>query len=142
MMELKECMRIALLAGAAACLSSCNQQPTAKTQSEGEPVFEIPRQFWGEYTENLADCGQVNETRLRISWNEVRFYESVGKLQQIIRASDHSVFVQATHSGEGRQWTTAYQLELSPDGKMLTVRRPQSEDDVASESVRHRCPAD
>jgi hypothetical protein len=83
----------------------------AKAQSGAQ---EIPRQFWGEYNEELAACGTgSNESRLRISWDTIQFYESAGALREIIRLSDKSIIVVADHTSEGQHFTKTYQLQLS-----------------------------
>ena len=106
------------------------------------PLFELPREYWGEYNEVLADCGTGNnDTRLRISWNTVQFYESMGEVQEILRQQDSSVVVVAKHSGEGQTWQSVYQLRLSGDGETLTVSHPQTIEMDQFNSDRRRCPA-
>lgn len=104
------------------------------------PLLEIPLQFWGEYNEELAACGTgSNETRLRISWDTIQFYESAGALREIIRLSDKSIIVVADHKSEGQHFTKTYQLQLSPDGQILKVRSTQDVETDATEFDRHRC---
>ena len=105
-------------------------------------LFEIPRAFWGEYNERLADCGTGNnDSRLRISWDRIRFYESTGELRGLIRQPDGSVVLVAEHHGEGQSWESTYQLRLAPDGSSLTVVHPQTDQMEQSEHTRLRCPA-
>lgn len=114
----------------------------AQTISRDEPLLEIPRHFWGEYNEDLAACGTgSNESRLRISWDTVQFYESVGELQEMIRLSDNSMIIVANHISEGERFTKTYQLQLSPNGQILKVRSTQDLDTNATEFDRFRCPA-
>jgi hypothetical protein len=104
------------------------------------PLFEIPREYWGEYNEVLSDCGTGNnDSRLRISWNTVHFYESSGELKELLRQDDGSIVVIAEHSGEGQTWQSVYQLRLSTDRNSLTVIHPQSIEMAQFSSVRKRC---
>jgi hypothetical protein len=106
------------------------------------PLFELPREYWGEYNEVLTDCGTGNnDTRLRISWNTIRFYESAGEVQELLRQRDGSVVIVAKHSGEGQTWQSVYQLRLSADGETLTVTHPQSLEMDQFSSDRQRCAA-
>ncbi len=105
------------------------------------PLLEIPGAFWGEYNQNLAHCGTgLNDSRLRVSWDTIRFYESTGTLRELIRHSDGSVTVLADHSGEGQQWSSLYNLALSPDGKRLTVTHSQDAEAGQASMTRMRCP--
>jgi hypothetical protein len=106
------------------------------------PLFELPREYWGEYNEVITDCGTGNnDTRLRISWNTIRFYESTGEVQELLRQRDGSVVIVAKHSGERQTWQSVYQLRLSPDGETLTVTHPQSLEMDQFSSDRQRCAA-
>lgn len=105
-----------------------------------QPLLEIPHEFWGEYNEVPADCGTGNnDTRLRLSWNTVHFYESSGQLKELLRQPDGSVVVIAEHRGEGQTWQSVYQLRLSPDRKSLSVIHPQTVEIDQFSSERKRC---
>jgi hypothetical protein len=105
------------------------------------PLFELPREFWGEYNEVLADCGTGNnDSRLRVSWNTVQFYESRGEVEELLRQADGSLVVVAKHSGEGQTWQSVYQLRLSSDNQTLTVIHPQSAEIEQFGTDRRRCP--
>jgi hypothetical protein len=107
------------------------------------PLLEIPRPLWGEYNENVVHCGTgLNDSRLRISWNTVQFYESTGTLRELIRHKDGSVTILADHAGEGQQWTSLYHLALSPDGKRLTTTHSQDAESRQSSTTRLRCPVE
>jgi hypothetical protein len=106
------------------------------------PLFELPREYWGEYNQTLNDCGTGNnDSRLRISWNTVGFHESTGEIEELLRQPDGSIVVVAKHSGEGRAWKSVYQLRLSDDGEVLTVIHPQSAEMDQFSADRRRCPA-
>ena len=113
----------------------------AATLQTSPRLLEIPRPFWGEYNEVLHDCGTGNnDTRLRISWDRLRFYESEGDLRELIRHPDGSVTIAAEHRGEGQTWRTLYNLRLSPDSFRLTVTHAQDGEIEQVESTRFRCP--
>jgi hypothetical protein len=104
------------------------------------PLFELPREYWGEYNEMLKDCGTGNnDSRLRISWNTIRFFESTGELTELLRQPDGSIVVVAKHSGEGQTWQSIYQLRLSDDRQVLTVIHPQTSDSDQLSTGRKRC---
>jgi hypothetical protein len=106
------------------------------------PLLEIPRPFWGEYNERLSDCGTGNnESRLRISWDRLRFYDSTGELRELMRQPDGAIIVVAEHSGEGQRWSSVYQLRLSAERDRLTVVHPQTSEMEQNETVRLRCPS-
>jgi hypothetical protein len=114
----------------------------AQTTAMGSvPLFELPREFWGEYNENLADCGTGNnDSRLRVSWNTVHFYESTGEIEKLLRQPDGSIVVVAQHSGEGQTWQSVYQMRLSEDAQILTVIHPQTAEMEQLNTDRRRCP--
>ena len=115
---------------------------TALSTQPAVPLLEIPRRFWGEYNEILSDCGTGNnDSRLRISWNRLQFYESEGELRELIRHADGSVTIVAQHTGEGQTWMNVYELRLSADGSRLTVIHPQTGEMQQAESTRRRCPS-
>jgi hypothetical protein len=111
--------------------------------ARGSPTpFEIPRHFWGEYNDRLADCGTGNnDSRLRISRDRLQFYESTAMLREMILHRDGSVTVVAEQSGEGQTRTNVFHLRLSADRGNLTVAHPQTNEIVQWESTRRRCPS-
>jgi hypothetical protein len=113
----------------------------AAAAQSGTALLEIPRPYWGEYNENVAHCGTgLNDTRLRVSWDTITFYESTGSLRELIRHPDGSVTILAEHSGEGRRWASLYNLSLSPDRRELTVTHPQDAQMQQGSTIRRRCP--
>lgn len=107
-----------------------------------QPLFEIPLEFRGEYNANLNDCGTGNnDSKLRISWDRLRFWESSGKLKELLRLPDGSVVISAEMSGEGEKWMSVYQLRLSEEGKKLSVIHPQTADLDQIAFDRFRCPS-
>ena len=103
--------------------------------SAGDPdnVATIPERFHGEWNGDLVACGTgSSETRLRISADQIRFYESVGVVRNVEVESDRVVVVDAEYTGEGETWSDRRRLMLAGDGESLTVG--------GTNLVRHRCP--
>jgi hypothetical protein len=104
--------------------------------------LEIPRPFWGEYNERLADCGTGNnDSRLRISRDRLQFYESTGVLRELIQHRDGSVTIVSEQTGEGQTSTSVYHLRLLDSSNTLTITHPQTRELVQTEETRHRCPS-
>lgn len=100
----------------------------------GDIVAAIPSRFHGEWNADLEACGTGSSvTRLRISADRLRFYESVGSVSEVDVVSDRVITVTAAFQGEGDTWQDERRLSLSADGNSLTVSN-------GSELVRHRCP--
>lgn len=120
-------------------LGACAQVAYGQTSDAGN--FEIPRQFWGEYNQNIRHCGTgLNDTRLRVSWNAVRFYESTAKVDGIIRNADGSIVVLAKFENHRDSWTNVFKMTLSADRKRITLTHPQNSDGDQSSMTRQRCP--
>lgn len=103
--------------------------------SDEEAATAIPVRFHGEWNQDLSACGTgSSETRLRISADRLRFYESAGEVREIDIVSDRVIEVTAAYSGEGRTWINERRLSLSPDGDTLTVTGE------GATMTRSRCP--
>jgi hypothetical protein len=91
----------------------------------------LPQTFIGEWNTSLRDCGTgLNDSRLRVEANRIRFYESEGTFTAITVHSPRSVTIKASLSGEGETWEDTYRMELSVHGQDLTI----------DGLTRHRCP--
>jgi hypothetical protein len=120
-------------------LVMCAQVTYSQTSDAGN--FEIPRQFWGEYNQNIRHCGTgLNDTRLRVSWNNVRFYESTATVEGIIRNADGSIVVFAKFENHRETWSNIFKMSLSADKRRITVTHPQNVDSDQSSMTRQRCP--
>lgn len=97
----------------------------------GDAVATIPPSFQGEWNTDAAACGSgSNESRLVISADTMRFYESSGPVQSAsVDGNELTVVVRLTGEGETRDAT--YRFRLSADGRTLT--------DADSALARQRC---
>lgn len=103
-------------------------------ETDGDLATAIPAPFRGEWNADRAACGTgQSETRLRISGDRIRFYESVGMVSGVEIESDRVVTVTARYQGEGDTWEDERRLSLSEDGNSLTVSG-------GGDLVRFRCP--
>ena len=96
----------------------------------------IPVRFQGEWNSNLKDCGtDLNDSRLRISYDRIRFYESGGPAKAIVTNGEFDLAIIAELSGESESWIAFSHFRLSADHTYLT--------DVSGSGqgmVRYRCP--
>ena len=107
----------------------------ADNGSDDEVATAIPARFHGEWNQDLSACGTgSSETRLRISGDRLRFYESAGEVSEVDIVNDRVIEVTAAYSGEGQTWTNERRLSLSPDGDTLTVTGE------GATMTRSRCP--
>lgn len=99
--------------------------------------FTMPAGFQGEWNENRAHCGTgLNDSRLRITADWVRFYESGGPVKAVVRRGAFEIMFIAELSGEGQSWLVAHRLILSSDGTYITAAA-----DSGPDLVRYRCPS-
>ncbi len=100
-------------------------------EDRSDVVATIPAAFHGEWNADLGACGTgASETRLRISADRVRFYESSGAVRRVEVLNPRVIDVTAEYQGEGDTWRDERRFTLSEDGNSLTV----------SDLVRYRCP--
>lgn len=105
---------------------------TAETVTKAT-LTTIPLPFRGEWNEDLSACGTgLSDSRLRISANELQFYESTAKPRSVQIHTARAVTVKATFSGDGQTWNSTVKLTLSGSGDDLTIEG----------FTRHRCPLD
>ena len=103
----------------------------ALSPSPAATVAVIPEPFRGEWNARLADCGtDASDTRLRITADGVRFYESDGKVRSVTARSDRAVTVAGDYAGEGETFARTDTMTLSASGDELTIEG----------FTRHRCP--
>lgn len=98
-----------------------------------DDIDTIPAAFHGEWNGDRADCGTgTGLTRLRISADRLRFYESVATVRDVDVESDRVITVTADYEGEGQTWQEKRRFSLSADGNSLTATN-------GSSLVRYRC---
>lgn len=96
----------------------------------------IPTRFQGEWNSELDHCGTgLNTSRLRISANRIRFYESGGPIRAVVTQGEFDLAVIAELSGEGQAWLSYRHFRLSADHSYII--------DVTNNDkgmIRYRCP--
>lgn len=96
----------------------------------------VPARFQGEWNSDLEHCGTgLNDSRLRINSDRIRFYESGGPIRAVVTQGEFDLAVIAELSGEGQVWLSYRHFRLSADHTYLT---DVTDDD--SGMVRYRCP--
>lgn len=131
-------MRLALLpiAATALALSACDSA-TDEDAVTPEPTVsasplptEIPAAFQGRWGMTPADCTSDKgdaKGLLEVSANELKFYESVGALEEVTGVTEGRFRGNFAFTGEGMEWTRDEVLDLHEDGRML-VRREFGDD--------------
>jgi hypothetical protein len=113
--------------------SSTVAEAPAHSGSEVQVQSVIPMQFQGEWNMGLEGCGSgLSDGRLQIGLNRIEFYESFGKVQEVIIQGDAKMTVKAEYSSEGETFTQTSSFELSSDRSTLTH--------IETNTVRYRCP--
>jgi hypothetical protein len=117
----------------AACGSS--EEPAAEQSATATPTpaplpTEIPADYQGRWGMTGEDCtGDAAAAKglLEISPTEMKFYESVGTLEEVTEATSGRVRAKFAFTGEGMSWERDVVLDLREGGKIL-VRREFGED--------------
>lgn len=108
----------------------------AAPQSSHADERVIPAAFQGEWNERVEDCGTGNnDSRLRISSREVRFYESGGRVRGAFLHGPYELIIVLDMSGEGQTWMASHHFILASDGSYLSAKS-----DDGSLFTRYRCP--
>jgi len=108
----------------------------AGSATAAEQQKKVPARFVGEWNANLEHCGTaLNDSRLRISTDRIRLYESGGPIRAVVTQGEFDLALIAELSGEGEVWLLFRQYRLSADGDYLT-----DVTDAGSDLVRYRCP--
>lgn len=97
----------------------------------------VPARFQGEWNTVVRECGSaLNDSRLVIGANSIRYHESSGPLRAIVTAGAHELALISELSGEGERWLGLARFRLDATQKKLI-----DVTDAAHPLVRHRCPA-
>jgi hypothetical protein len=153
-------MRIALIATPIVLLAACAEpiDRSRETESEAEPVAEpsepapaaslapasdgtIPPSMLGKWGLVAADCTSTRgdaKGLIEVSEGEIRFYESVGKLDEVTSQDDDSFRANFAFTGEGMEWTRDVEWTIGDDGTTLT-RSEFGEDALAEPLTYTKC---
>ncbi|HET9640509.1 MAG TPA: hypothetical protein VFP12_15020 [Allosphingosinicella sp.] len=133
---------------AAAAPTAAAPAPTENGSAEAAPPkaaggFEpvrgttIPAPFVGVYDRTLASCAGPSQERTTITPGELRFHETIGKVQSTLLRRENELEVDAKYQGEGEFWRSNRLLTLSEGGARLVIDR----DGNSPAIMRVRCPA-
>ena len=96
----------------------------------------VPTRFHGEWNADLEHCGTgLNDTRLRISADRIRFYESGGPVRAVVTQGEFDLAIISELSGEGQVWLSYRHFRLSADHTYLI---DVTDDETGM--IRYRCP--
>ncbi|MEJ7934335.1 hypothetical protein WG907_08720 [Sphingobium sp. AN558] len=96
----------------------------------------VPATLQGRWTGVRDDCSdKAAAMELEITPARLIFHESVGIVTAARSKSDGSVELNADFTGEGASWTRRLLLQVSPDGRRLTITNDGTAD------IRQRCDA-
>ncbi|MGN6269142.1 MAG: hypothetical protein ACTHM0_04525 [Sphingomonas sp.] len=109
---------------AAAAIGNAIAANSTAAQLEGLPVpqptahalaYQIPTSFVGRWGMTPADCdpdGPAVKGLLTIADDSLKFWESKGNVQQIVRHSPYDITLTLAMTGEGQSWTSTTRLVL------------------------------
>jgi hypothetical protein len=88
-----------------------------------EPVrgTTIPAPFVGVYDRTLASCSGPSQERTTITPSELRWHETIGKVQSTLLRLENELEVDAKYQGEGEFWRSNRLLTLSQGGARLVI---------------------
>jgi hypothetical protein len=88
----------------------------AAIAAESQPS--VPARFQGEWISNLKHCGTtLDESRLTIGAERIRFHESGGAIKAVVTQGDSDLALIVELSGEGETWLAYNHFRLSGDQK-------------------------
>jgi hypothetical protein len=97
----------------------------------------IPAPFVGVYDRNAASCSGPSEDRVTITPSELRFHETIGKVQGTLLRLENELEVDAKYQGEGEFWRSNRLMSLTQGGARLDIIG-----DHTSRGLQvYRCPA-
>jgi len=109
---------------AASAIDNAIAANSAAAQLQGLPVpqptahalaYQIPTSFVGRWGMTEADCdpdGSAVKGLLTITDDSLKFWESKGSVQQIVRHSPYDITLELAMTGEGQSWTSTTRLVL------------------------------
>jgi len=127
---------------AALCVAACGEgapQRTADSSKAETPPADwpavddgIPATFRGVWAATEADCEKPAETRLEITADRLRFYESSGPVASVEATGPDEIRIAVPLSGEGATAQRTFRYRLIKGGNVLF--------DVRNGLERVRCP--
>lgn len=115
--------------------------PAAAPKASGPFIPErgttIPAAFQGVYDRRLANCSGPSQERTTITPTELRWHETIGKVQSTLHRLENELEVDAKYQGEGEFWRSNRLLTLDQGGARLVI---DSDGDSRGMEV-FRCPA-
>ena len=101
-----------------------------------EQAQTVPPRFQGAWNTNLKHCGTaLDDSRLIISANRIKFYESGGPIRAVVTRGQFDLALIVELSGEGETWLSYSYFRLSSDHASIT-----SINEGEPGMVRYRCP--
>ena len=121
------------------CLAACGEptpssQPSA-TSKQAAPVVKsdtVPAAFHGVWAATMKDCDKPAETRLEITAERLRFYESSGPVASVEASRPDEILIIVALTGEGATSQRSFRYRLLGEGDRLF--------DVRNGLERARCP--
>ena len=123
---------------AALCLAACGEPganaPASAPTASQEPtrLQTIPRPFHGVWAATVEDCAKPAETRLEITAERLKFYESSGPVASVDTSDPSEILITVALTGEGAASQRTFRYRLIDDGSALF--------DVRNGLRRVRCP--
>lgn len=111
-------------------LAACQQQAAQPAKSEqaaaqpatpAAPKVLIAAKYRGEWSLDLATCGDQTDQRLIVSADRINFYGADAPLTAVEDQPDGSVEAMARVSDNTGGYDVANRYRVSPDGKSLTL---------------------
>lgn len=119
-------MRPLTFALAALCLVACEaptqtaQTPSSSTETpKPTRLAAVPPPFHGVWAATAEDCDKPAETRLEISADRLRFYESSGPVASVDASDPSEILITVALSGEGALSRRTFRYRLIDDGQAL-----------------------
>ena len=122
------------------CLAACGEQ-APPAQGGGSKAADVPAvvksktvpaAFQGVWAATMKDCDKPAETRLEITADRLRFYESSGPVASVEASRPDEILIIVALTGEGATSQRSFRYRLLGEGDRLF--------DVRNGLERARCP--
>ena len=78
----------------------------------------IPEKFQGVWDYEKGTCSLESDLRMVVGENDIRFYESYGKVTDV-RLEDEDAIIDLAMEGEGEAWDNTVRLSFNENGDRL-----------------------